>query len=613
MATWPDCTVEIAFASDPFDDTPTWVDVSADVRENPGVQITRGTVGALGQPITAGQASFLLSNRARLYDPAYSAGTYYGNLKARKQVRITATWSAVDYVLFRGFVSGFNVQTDNGGKDSVVSVECFDLLAIMAATRLSGGSLGAYGAYVAALSPTMWLRTVSAGAWTDYNDTYTVAPLNASLGVVFTPTASTAVGVTGSNGWATGVGAVSGTVSPVITDASDWSLSFWIQSSMSLVAFTKFICTATGGATYMCGITSGGFLSWVSATSGANRTSVVGSVSMVDSLVHHVLITRSGTTITMYVDGVVDSGAVRTATGAGDDTFAIGVLGGASGFTVTSTTLQEITVFPSCLSAADADTLNALGRGIATETTAERMDRLATVAGIPAAWRDMTTEPVAEVSELTYTGQSALAAMQQVERGEQGRLYVSASGLLTFDYRWAGYAAASAITLSDDGAGQAYSGTIQIRQSDQDMLNDVTVSNATTSVQYVDSTAVTADGPYATSIDTNLSTEAQMSSMAFGLVGERKSQTTRMEPILLGYPSDWPTVLALELNQKMTVEHTPMGVGSQASYSVLIAQIAWSITGASGWRCTLAGAPLPAVTYWLLGTSTLGTDTTPGY
>ncbi|WP_414479652.1 hypothetical protein, partial [Pseudomonas aeruginosa] len=89
----------IAFVSDPFDDTPTWVDVSADVRENPGVSITRGTVGALGQPITAGQASFLLSNRARLYDPAYSAGTYYGNLKARKQVRITATWSAVDYVL----------------------------------------------------------------------------------------------------------------------------------------------------------------------------------------------------------------------------------------------------------------------------------------------------------------------------------------------------------------------------------------------------------------------------------------------------------------------------------------------------------------------------------
>jgi len=610
VAVWPDCRVEIAFTSDPFDDTPTWVDVSADVRENPGVQITRGTVGALGQPITAGQASFLLSNRARLYDPAYSAGTYYGNLKARKQVRITATWSAVDYVLFRGFVSGFNVTTDNGGKDSVVSVEAFDLLSIMAATRLSGGSLGAYGEYVSALSPTMWLRTVSAGAWTDYNDTYTVVPPLAYLGNVFTPVSSLAVGVTGSNGYATGTGNLNPAVSPAITDASDWSLSFWIQSSMTLPAGTKPICNG-GGTTYVAGITSAGYLSWVSATSGANRTSVVGSVSMVDGLPHHVLITRTGTSITFYIDGVADTGAVRTPTGAGDDTFALSQIGGS--FAVTSTTLQDVAVFSTCLSAADADTLNALGRGIATETTAERMDRLATVAGIPAAWRDMTTEPVAEVSELTYTGQSALAAMQQVERGEQGRLYVSAAGLLTFDYRWAGYAAASAITLSDDGAGQAYSGTIQIRQSDQDMLNDVTVSNATTSVQYVDSAAVTADGPYATSIDTNLSTEAQMTSMAFGLVGERKSQTTRVEPILLGYPSSWPTVLSLELNQKMTVEHTPMGVGSQASYSVIIAQIAWSITGASGWRCTLAGAPMPAVTYWLLGTSTLGTDTYLGY
>ena len=606
---WPDCRVEIAFTSDPFDDTPSWTDVSADVRENPGVQITRGTVGALGQPITAGQASFLLSNRARLYDPAYSAGTYYGNLKARKQVRITATWSAVDYVLFRGFVSGFNVTTDNGGKDSVVSVEAFDLLSIMAATRLSGGSLGAYGEYVAALSPTMWLRTVSTVDWDDYQDTYTVVPPLAVLGVVFSPVASLAVGVTGSNGFATGYG--SGCpVSPAITDASDWSLSFWWQSSMTLPAVTKPICNG-GGTTYVAGITSAGFLSWVSATSGANRTSVVGAVSLLDNLVHHVLITRAGTTITMYIDGVADTGAVRTPTGSGDDTFALSEIGGS--FSVTSTTLQDLAVFSTCLSAADADTLNALGRGIATETTAERMDRLATVAGIPAAWRDMTTEPVAEVAELAFTGQSALAAMQQVERGEQGRLYVSAAGLLTFDYRWAGYAAASAITLSDDGAGQAYSGAIQIRQSDQDMLNDVTVTNATTSVQYVDTAAVTADGPYASSIDTNLSTSAQMTSMAFGLVGERKSQTTRMEPILLGYPSDWPTVLALELNQKMTVEHTPMGVGSQASYSVIISQIAWSITGASGWRCTLAGAPMPAVSYWLLGTSTLGTDTTPGY
>ncbi len=168
MAVWPDCRVEIAFTSDPFDDTPTWVDVSADVRENPGVQITRGTVGALGQPITAGTASFLLSNRARLYDPANSAGTYYGQLKARKQVRITATWLGVDYVMFRGFAAGFNVTTDNNGKDSIVPVEAFDLLSIMAATRLSGGSLGAYGEYVAALSPTMWQASLSMPGWNGY-------------------------------------------------------------------------------------------------------------------------------------------------------------------------------------------------------------------------------------------------------------------------------------------------------------------------------------------------------------------------------------------------------------------------------------------------------------
>ena len=320
--------------------------------------------------------------------------------------------------------------------------------------------------------------------------------------------------------------------------------------------------------------------------------------------------TEQGPVEVLGTDSVVATTALEIATGAN--------IRGVSRWTdlditVTSTTVQDVAVFSTCLSATNADVMNALGRGTLTESTADRLSRLADAAGVPAAWRDITTESVAEVDQLAYAGQSALAAMQQVERGEQGRLFVSADGLLTFAYRWAAYTAASAITLSDDGAGQGYSGTIQIRQSDQDMLNDITVSNATTSVQYIDTTAVTADGPYADAIDTNLSTSEQMESMAFGLVNERKTQTTRMEPILLGYPSDWPTVLALELNQKMTVEHTPMGVGSQASYSVIISQIAWSITGASGWRCTLAGAPLPAVSYWILDVSTLGTDTTPGY
>jgi len=100
--------------------------------------------------------------------------------------------------------------------------------------------------------------------------------------------------------------------------------------------------------------------------------------------------------------------------------------------------------------------------------------------------------------------------------------------------------------------------------------------------------------------------------MALGLVNERSTQTTRCEPIDLAYPTSWPTVLALELHQKMVVEHTPLGVGAQGSYQTAITQLTYQMQ-TTGWRVTVAGAPLPAIQYWVLETSTLGTDTRPGY
>ena len=141
MATWPTPKVELALGSDPYDTTPTWVDVTAYVRDDPGVMSSRGNVGQLGAPVTTGTCSFLLDNRTRRFDPSYAAGPYFGQLKARCQVRVTATWSAVDYVIFRGFITGPQVVGTDGGKDSVVQIVAYDALSILARTLLSGADV----------------------------------------------------------------------------------------------------------------------------------------------------------------------------------------------------------------------------------------------------------------------------------------------------------------------------------------------------------------------------------------------------------------------------------------------------------------------------------------
>lgn len=608
MTAWPTPKVELALGSDPYDITPTWVDVTAYVRDNPGVQITHGSIGPIGSPVTPSTCRFELDNRTRIFDPSYAAGPYYGQLKARCQLRVTATWAAVDYVRFRGFITGPQMIGTEGGRDSVVEIIAYDALSILARTLLSVGADGPYGDYVAALTPTLWLRTVSASSWTDVGSGARACTPNYLH--EFTSSATLVEGITNSNGWVSGYGSVYATLSSALTIAADWSVSFWMQCSV-LPNGPHHVSQSTT-TTYMLQLTTAGKVNWVSSATAGNRTSIAGSLVVTDGLVHLITITRSGTSIKMYVDGEEDTGAVRTTAGTADDTFAM-LSTGTSFQALVSTTIQDLAVYESELSAADVESIYGLGYGVIIESTADRVSRLLDAAGFPAGWRDITTDAVGEVAELVYTGQSVLIALQQVERSEQGRLFVTGDGLVAFRDRWAAYLAAVSIIVSDDGSNEHYGGSLAIRQTDDDMINDLTVTSAAGAVRYTDSASVTSDGSYAARVDTILSDSTQLTSMALGLVNERTTQTTRFDPLDLRYPTDWPTVLALELHQRMQVEHTPLAVGSQTVYEASITQLTYRMSTGLGWQITVAGAPLPAVDYWVLDVSTLGTDTTPGY
>lgn len=144
-------TVQIDFSptTDPFAD-PVWVEITEQVRFAAGITIRRGRSSELDD-FQAGRASFTLDNRTRLFDPTYTAGAYYGNLKPLRRCRIRVAYNSVTYELFSGFVTGWpQVYGGPADREATVPVDLVDGFGVLAlaslfdsdAFTLDSGTLG---------------------------------------------------------------------------------------------------------------------------------------------------------------------------------------------------------------------------------------------------------------------------------------------------------------------------------------------------------------------------------------------------------------------------------------------------------------------------------------
>ena len=633
MATFPTLKVEIAFASDPLATSPTWVDVTADVRMTPGVQIRRGRSGEPQSSDDAGVCTFTLNNRGRLYDPTYSAGTYYGNLRARKQVRVTCTWSAVSYPLFYGFVTGFPVSVTDGGKDSVVEVTAYDGLSYLAGAKLSGDPLIDY---LSALgTANAYLRPITAGSWLDLVRVSADDPgRNTSTGAgVMQAGSSLAPGLQSSSWVADGTTFVVWKPAPVQT--GNWSLAFWIQTTAAgpinadagepdAPLFDTATSSNVGMIRTALSISTDGTLKWYATDAASSNITIAYSNTPInDGRPHQVAVVRSGSAIAVYLDGVVDTDTTATQIAAGSGFWELQaeLIGGYVNFdggrvpqrALWSSSMQDVGVFLDALTAAQVEAIYNLGLGVVPETSTVRTARTLTDAGWPSLWRDLTASPAATVGELVYSRQAALTELQRIERSEQGRVFIARNGYLTFTARYAYLEVTrsntSQATFSDDGADTSYR-NFGFHQGDEDVCNDMTVTVALPPIttRSTDATSKTTYGTIADTTDTMLSTYEQARDLAAGLVYIRKDATTRFDPVTTTIPASWATILGLELGDRYTLESTPMAVGSQAAQQALIDSIEWSISDATGWWFTVAGSPVPA-SFWVLGTSVLDTTT----
>lgn len=117
-----DITIEVAFGDDVFDTSPTWVDITDDVRT---FSTVRGRSRVIDQ-MQAGQALLTVSNSSGDYNPANTAGTHYPGVRVMNPIRIQADYDSTTYDLFRGFVETWNAEFPSAAKDNVSVVKCID-------------------------------------------------------------------------------------------------------------------------------------------------------------------------------------------------------------------------------------------------------------------------------------------------------------------------------------------------------------------------------------------------------------------------------------------------------------------------------------------------------
>ena len=605
ISTMPTVTVEIAFASDALDTTPTWTDISAYVRSG---HIKFGRSNEFDE-YQAGRASLVIDNRDRRFDPLYASGPYYGQLLARKQVRIRTVWSSTTRTQFTGFVAGWGLAPEVGG-DSVWDIEAYDGLGYLA-----GIDLPDYA----------WYKTTSSAA---YGDLLAYWPLG-ETGVIATDrqgtygyTFTTADTKTGTNpkylsGSSQVFDGTYGAIGPIVDSSSNytWTVTFMVKTGTAGPAggFNPIVAAASATDPFTIGIDEYGRLAY---KRGSGNTSHSG-FAITDDIWHHVAVVGDSTGAEIYVDGALLSAGNTTGNGgSGDGIQLIGMSTTAADADYFTGELSNLAYGDYSFSATMVGNIayaSVFGTPYGATTTDEWITEVLDAAEWPNTWRDIETGTVTP-GGMVWAGSTALQMLQKLAQTDSGRILVKRDGYVAFYSGSHDYTNTASITsqttYSDSGGASVvpYSAIGRIVYSDEFLVNRITIKT-------VDGTAYTADdvtsqgiyGVRAREFETLIGDGATAQSVADAFVSRYGTPTLRIDDWTVlpqTKPStSYPEVLPTDLADRVTVEILPNNVGTRISQQVLVESIDHQFTPQQ-WTTVFSGSP--AVQVWLLEDATYG-------
>lgn len=548
-------------------------------------------------------------------------------LHPRMPIRVSSTISATTRRIFTGQVQRITQGYTPGG-DAIVTLECADAFALLAAIELPEShmtteSLDTLGLYEEPPDFGFNLNTAGRYHYSYTRNTFTPNKVLESFGTIsageqivpYGP--ETSVYFNGNLGL--GFGAADGTADTTGT------ISVWFRTSTAGAVFQPRILFASparaGGSAPYIGIDENGYVKFV--TSAGNTGTV--QVNVADGNVHHLVVINEGGRKKVFIDG---RGLYNETGKTGhfldsENNWAIGAAWNwvplALGF------VGEISMFThwwSYITEQQAvDLYNAGTYGSAGDTTDVRLGQILDVAGWPTTRRDIDTGY--GVCGGDRFNDTALAAIRTIGNTEQGLIFIAKDGDLTMRSRYwqttDTTGSTSQATFSDDNA----VGAIAFRtmslgvDAETTLRNDVTVNGNDSGIssRYRDDASIYAYGVARETISTCLLSSDLCVSMARAIVERWKDPVTRVPPFTIRptTAANLATILALELGDRITVEVTPPGGGSQYAYAMVVDSIAHNITQSQVWDVTLAGSPVDPNTYFVLDVSELDSTHVIGY
>jgi hypothetical protein len=577
---FPTPKVYIAFDDGPYVLAPTWTDVSAYVYS---ANVTRGRNDDYSNVV--GTAHVVLNNNSRLFDPWNTAGTYYGKLLPRRQIKIEGISNSTTYSIFRGFISGWPADFEEGGRTGTVSLECFDALALIAQEQLPDYVYD----YIQTLSPYHYFPCDD-----PINGTLPNSAALKDYGTSNGPPATNLLGRTDllvGNGpkLAEGLPEIScalGNYNGVLQSETGkttapgnyLSMAGWYKQA-NLRDTEQLLKVNLGWSTYVYYTKSiNQFLFFV-----LNATTVyyaTCTIAVDTNQPHHMAynVNASGTVTEAWLDGVALTLAYPAPAA-----FANVYKDLAQ---IDSGLRQQYCVWyqsgSAVLTTARVQQIYQLSTNRVNETTAARFTRLVGYTNFPTALTSATTTPVANVSAISFAGANLANELALVNNSEGGVMYVSKSGVLTFQDRNYVYRNTKSNTAQATFATASipYEPNISMSYSGDDLRNVYQV-NLSGGALYdgVNTASVTAYGRNATTVETQLATINEAATLANynATVGGQLLST--LSPVSVGVSAvtaDWGTILGLELFERYTVTVNP-ATGSAFSQTQLINKITHSI------------------------------------
>jgi hypothetical protein len=277
-----------------------------------------------------------------------------------------------------------------------------------------------------------------------------------------------------------------------------------------------------------------------------------------------------------------------------------------------SCSVQEWSIYDRVLTAAEALQLYNYGVGNIQQKTDQRLNTVLADTSFPSSLVSLPASTTATVTDLK-ADLDVPAQIAAVASSENGNVFVSASGVVTFveRYGWASRTRSntSQVTFTDTGTGVFYDARSLRMNVDADKIrNDSIVSfTANGQRQVVNDASVAEFGAASESVSTLLSTGEQAQTLAEYrtlIFGQPKTQ---VEPFLVKgqrNPSyDWPRLLALELLDRFTFVRTP-SVGSAITQDMLLQSVEHRITPGT-WE-TIVNGSARYTGWFIIGVSLIG-------